>query len=198
MPERSERFDADLVRSEWDTAADAYAEGQATGRDYYRLEFFGPAQVALCGEVQGLRLLDGNMPLSKINSLQIDLYKQQRLAEPAKRGGVRRGKSSTIQASAKLAQLTRPATINRELAVMSHLLSQATEWGWIKARPVKMRRFQEQRTRFDYFTEKEISQLLSAAAADQNPQIYSFVYIALHTAMRASEDSFDAPRTCRP
>ncbi|HXX85202.1 MAG TPA: class I SAM-dependent methyltransferase [Casimicrobiaceae bacterium] len=58
MPEPAERFDADSVREEWDTAANAYAEGQATGRDYCRLEFFGPAQVALCGEVQGLRLLD--------------------------------------------------------------------------------------------------------------------------------------------
>src|SRR5271163_3985576 len=58
MPERSERFDPDSVRDEGDTASDAYAEGQATGRDYYRLEFFGPAQIALCGDVQGLRLLD--------------------------------------------------------------------------------------------------------------------------------------------
>jgi 2-polyprenyl-3-methyl-5-hydroxy-6-metoxy-1,4-benzoquinol methylase len=58
MPERSEEFDTDSVRDEWDTAADAYAEGQATGGDYYRLEFFGLAQVALCGEVQGLRVLD--------------------------------------------------------------------------------------------------------------------------------------------
>jgi len=58
MPDRSERFDAESVRDEWDAAADAYAEGQATGRDYYRLAFFGPAQVALCGEVRGLRLLD--------------------------------------------------------------------------------------------------------------------------------------------
>ena len=52
------RFDADAVRQQWNNAADAYAEAQATGRDYYRLEFFGPAQVDLCGDVQGLRLLD--------------------------------------------------------------------------------------------------------------------------------------------
>lgn len=58
MPERCERFDAGSVREEWDTAAAAYAEAQATGRDHYRLAFFGPAQVALCGDVRGLRLLD--------------------------------------------------------------------------------------------------------------------------------------------
>lgn len=51
-------FDTDAARAAWDHAADAYAAGQASGRDYYRLEFFGPAQVALCGEVAGLRLLD--------------------------------------------------------------------------------------------------------------------------------------------
>jgi SAM-dependent methyltransferase len=46
------------VRAAWDKAADAYAEGQAQGRDHYRYEFFGPAQLALCGDVSGLRVLD--------------------------------------------------------------------------------------------------------------------------------------------
>ena len=52
------RFDADGVREEWDYAADAYAKGQAEGRDYYRLEFFGPYQIAMCGDVKGRALLD--------------------------------------------------------------------------------------------------------------------------------------------
>ena len=58
MTERPESFDAAAARAAWDHAADAYAGGQASGRDFYRLEFFGPAQVALCGDVAGLRLLD--------------------------------------------------------------------------------------------------------------------------------------------
>ena len=58
MPERARRFDAESVREAWDRAADAYAAGQASGLDYYRLEFFGPAQVELCGDVAGKRLLD--------------------------------------------------------------------------------------------------------------------------------------------
>jgi SAM-dependent methyltransferase len=58
VPERAERFDAESVRASWDRAADAYAGGQDSGRDYYRYEFFGPAQVALCGDVAGARLLD--------------------------------------------------------------------------------------------------------------------------------------------
>lgn len=58
MPEKPARFDADAVREAWDHAAVAYANGQATGRDVYRYEFFGPAHAALCGDVHGQRLLD--------------------------------------------------------------------------------------------------------------------------------------------
>jgi len=58
MPQRASRFDPQSVQEEWDAAADAWVEGQASGRDYYRYEFFGPAQVALCGDVAGTQLLD--------------------------------------------------------------------------------------------------------------------------------------------
>ncbi|HEX8244240.1 MAG TPA: class I SAM-dependent methyltransferase [Longimicrobium sp.] len=54
MPE----FDAAAARAAWDRAADAYAQGQASGRDFYRYEFLGPVQVALCGPVRGMRVLD--------------------------------------------------------------------------------------------------------------------------------------------
>jgi len=52
------KLDADAVRAAWDRAADAYTHGQTTGRDYYRYDFLGPAQAALCGDVSGLRVLD--------------------------------------------------------------------------------------------------------------------------------------------
>lgn len=58
MPQPAAAFDAGTVRGEWDAAADAYAEAQAGGLDIYRLHVFGPAQIALCGEVAGCRLLD--------------------------------------------------------------------------------------------------------------------------------------------
>jgi SAM-dependent methyltransferase len=51
-------FDADAVRASWDFAADAYATCQANGVDHYRYEFFGPAQIAMCGDVAGKQLLD--------------------------------------------------------------------------------------------------------------------------------------------
>ena len=58
MPKPIVRFDAGSVRDSWDRVADAYAQSQASGVDYYRYEFFGPAQLALCGEVRGLSILD--------------------------------------------------------------------------------------------------------------------------------------------
>ena len=58
MPKPAARFDAGSVRDSWDHAADTYAEGQASGCDYYRYEFFGPAQLALCGDVRGMSVLD--------------------------------------------------------------------------------------------------------------------------------------------
>ena len=58
MPKPAARFDAESVRDSWDRAAGAYAQGQASGCDYYRYEFFGPAQLALCGDVRGMSVLD--------------------------------------------------------------------------------------------------------------------------------------------
>lgn len=58
MPTPAERFDRESVRAEWDEAADTYTAGQQAGRDYYRYEFFGPAHMALCGDVSWRTLLD--------------------------------------------------------------------------------------------------------------------------------------------
>src|SRR5262245_963786 len=58
MADRSPRFDPDAVRRSWDQAANPYTTGQASGLDHYRYDFFGPAQVTICGDVRGLRLLD--------------------------------------------------------------------------------------------------------------------------------------------
>jgi ubiquinone/menaquinone biosynthesis C-methylase UbiE len=58
MPKPIAKFDAESVRESWDRVADTYAQEQASGRDHYRYAFFGPAQLALCGEVRGLSILD--------------------------------------------------------------------------------------------------------------------------------------------
>jgi hypothetical protein len=102
----------------------------------------------------------GRMPLSKIDALSIERYKKNRLDEPSLRGGVRRGATAASRPVASPTKLTSQATVNRELAVLSHLLSRALEWGWIAAKPAQIRRFQEQQTRFEYLTEAEIGSLL--------------------------------------
>jgi SAM-dependent methyltransferase len=48
----------ETVRRAWEAAADAYTQGQASGRDYFRYDIFGPAQAAMCGNVNGVRVLD--------------------------------------------------------------------------------------------------------------------------------------------
>ncbi|HTK89581.1 MAG TPA: class I SAM-dependent methyltransferase, partial [Verrucomicrobiae bacterium] len=58
MPKPLGKFDAESVLASWNRVADAYAHGQASGIDYYRYEFFGPAQLAVCGEVVGREILD--------------------------------------------------------------------------------------------------------------------------------------------
>jgi len=58
MSDRPPRFDPDTVRALWDEAAGPYTMGQASGIDHYRYDFFGPAQVAICGDVRNLKLID--------------------------------------------------------------------------------------------------------------------------------------------
>ena len=54
----SVRFDPASVRESWDRAAATFDRAQVEGLDYYRLDFFGPAQRELCGNVRGMGLLD--------------------------------------------------------------------------------------------------------------------------------------------
>ncbi|MBK9117547.1 MAG: site-specific integrase [Betaproteobacteria bacterium] len=124
----------------------------------------------------------GQMSLPAISIADIERYKLVRLAELAVRGGHRvRPKDAS-----KLA-LTRPGTVNRELAALSHLLHMAVEWGWISHVPVKVRLLQDEARRIDYLTTEECRRLLDAAKADDNQQIYPFILIGLKTAMRRME-----------
>jgi ubiquinone/menaquinone biosynthesis C-methylase UbiE len=58
MAEQIPQFDSATVAAQWDIAAPAYAAAQANGLDFYRYDFFGPALVALCGNVTDTTLLD--------------------------------------------------------------------------------------------------------------------------------------------
>lgn len=81
----------------------------------------------------------------------------------------------------------RPATINRELATLSHLLNSAVEWGWLRRTTTKIRRLDEGMGRIIALSDDEMDALMRAAVADSNPYVWLFVCFGLNTAMRHSE-----------
>lgn len=105
-----------------------------------------------------------DMPLANISTFDIERYKKARLGKE-----------------------TKPGTINRELAALSHLLTKAIEWQWIDKRPAILKRLTENRGRIVYLTVEQAQRLVTTAMQDQNPHIYPFVVIGLETSMRKSE-----------
>lgn len=103
-------------------------------------------------------------PLSAIESFDIERYKKARRSAGAAK-----------------------ATVNRELATLSHLLNQAVEWKWIKSKSVRIARFKEDNQRIIYLTYEQCAALLEAAASDHNENIHAFVMVGLHTGMRHAE-----------
>lgn len=111
-----------------------------------------------------LVLFFGNKPLASIATFDVRRYRKQRLGE----GGA-------------------PGSINREIAVISHLFTMAVEWKWINHRPAKIERLDEGKGRITYLTTEQIGRLIEAATHDQTPHIYPFIVIGLETSMRRSE-----------
>ncbi len=125
----------------------------------------------------------GDKPLSKIGAFDIERYKKQRLSEKVVSGGNWR---SGRRESKMSDRLTSPATVNRELATLGHLLSVALDQGWIKAKP-KIKLLKEGSGRITYLSKDQISRLLDAARASDNPQVYPYTLVALGTSMRRME-----------
>ena len=103
-------------------------------------------------------------PLVKIATFDVERYKKHRQEQKAASG-----------------------TINRELAVLSHLFSKAVEWQWINHKPATIKRLKEDSGRITYLTTEQIERLLKAAMEDQFTTIYPFIVIGLETSMRRSE-----------
>ena len=115
---------------------------------------------------------------------------------PIKCSDIERYKSTASPSRSKAVQspqpgqtlpTNRPATVNRELATLSHLLNKAVEWGWIERPPRNIRKLKEDNGRIVFLTAAQAESLLEAAKADQNRQIYPFIFIGLRTGMRKSE-----------
>ena len=77
-----------------------------------------------------------DVPLGKISALDLERYKSHRSKEMV----TVRPRGKEIQRAKEKQTLTKPATINRELAVLSHLLNCALDGGWIDRKPTRIKR----------------------------------------------------------
>lgn len=124
----------------------------------------------------------GAARLPSIDAGDVERYKRARLNEIAFRG-TERNKPKDVSNL----QTTRPGTVNRELAALSHLLHKAVEWGWIKYLPTKISLLKDDARRIDYLTVDQCNRLLDVAKLDENEQIHPFIFIGLQSAMREME-----------
>ncbi len=121
----------------------------------------------------------GKKPLSQITTYDIERYKKARSGQPIRR-------PFKIEAGQEIPRV-RPASINRELATLSHVLNKAAEWGWIERPAAKIRKLKEENGRIVYLSAAQAESLLDAAKSDRSRQIYPFILIGLRTGMRSSE-----------
>jgi len=133
----------------------------------------GKGKRSVSGDELHLRKLRGafgdELPVTEITAHRIAQYDRQRAAE-----------------TSRLGRKVAPATLNRELATLRHLLRLAEEWGYIgKAPRIRMAKEPEGRLRF--LSEEEAVRLLEACRTSQNPFLHAIVTLALHTGMRRGE-----------
>ncbi|MCD6047078.1 MAG: xerC 1 [Gammaproteobacteria bacterium] len=125
-----------------------------------------------------------DMPLNAVSTSDVERYKKFRSEQfviPKEK------KNSDKTENKKEPRLVKPSTINRELSTLSHLLTQAVEWGWIDKSQAKIKKFKEEQTRITYLTIEQINRLYEAAKKDENPQVYPFTVIGIGTSMRKME-----------
>lgn len=113
-------------------------------------------------------------PIAEVTSERVAQYQSARKAEPSKR----RGPEATMPVS--------PATVNREVAALRHMLVLAEEWGLIAKVP-RIRMLREPEGRLRFLTEEEVARLLSACAASPSAELHAVVKVALNTGMRRGE-----------
>jgi integrase len=102
--------------------------------------------------------------LSKLTTVLIEKYKVQRSQE------------------------VKAGTVNRELALLKHMLTKAVDWGYLKQNPAKaVKLLKEPPGRLRYLEAEEIERLLDACDDPQTPYLRPIVIVALHTGMRLGE-----------
>ena len=117
----------------------------------------------------------GDQKLSQISYLDLETYRNKRKATPA------RGPKPRTDAS-----------VNREMALISHMLNKAAEWGLLENSPFKKGKrlmLKENNFRLRFLTESEIEALLKACddLKTYTPHLTPLVETALLTGMRRGE-----------
>lgn len=85
---------------------------------------------------------------------------------------------------ARRLETVKPATVNKELALLKHMFTKATEWGYMKQNPAKLvKLLKEPPGRLRYLTPNELTRLLEDCALHLRP----IVLMAVHTGMRRRE-----------
>jgi integrase len=87
----------------------------------------------------------------------------------------------------RLDQGAAAATVNRELATLSHVFSQAVEWRWLDHAPARPKKLTESVGRIIALADEQCDALMTAAARSADPDIWLFIAFGLNTAMRHSE-----------
>ncbi len=82
-----------------------------------------------------------------------------------------------------------PATVNRYLAVLSHLFTMAIkEWGWVEENPLrKVTKPKESRGRIRFLSDEERTRLLAECTNSNSEYLYITVVLALSTGGRRME-----------
>lgn len=85
--------------------------------------------------------------------------------------------------------LRTPATVNRYLAVLSHMFTIAIkEWGWLEVNPIlKVNKLKEPRGRVRFLSDEERSRLLTVCQQSSSQYLYLVVVLALSTGARRME-----------
>jgi integrase len=135
-------------------------------REYLALAKSAKAASTYAGNVREMqrltRAFDGYV--AKMTAKEIEKYKVQR--------------SQTVAAG----------TVNRELALLKHMLSKAVEWGYLKNNPAKLvRLLKEPPGRLRYLEADDIERLIECCDDPQVPYLRPIVVVALHTGMRLGE-----------
>ncbi len=86
---------------------------------------------------------------------------------------------------ARKRQINKPATVNRIMCRLRHMLNKAVEWQLLEESPMRRLKFlRENNARLRYLSLEECDRLIAGCVA---PHLKAIVTIALHTGMRSGE-----------